>query len=77
LLFYWGAVCVVGSFEGFQDSANAPPIMASSPPGAVTTPISEMIPKMIMTMPHVVVDRGLLFIMNAPMIMIIPKARNA
>lgn len=62
---------------GFQDSANAPPIIASSPPSAVIIPISEMIPKMSMTMPQVVVKRGLLFIMKAPMIMIIPKTRNA
>ncbi len=50
--------------EGFQDNAIAPPIIASNPPSAVTTPKSEMTPRTRITIPQVCVEFGLLFMLH-------------
>lgn len=62
---------------GFQVSANTPPMIASIPPGAVTTPKSESMPKMSITTPQLCVELGLLFIITAPIMMMIPNMRKA
>ena len=62
---------------GFQVSANTPPMIASIPPGAVTTPKSESTPKKSITTPQLCVELGLLFIITAPIMMMIPNMRKA
>jgi hypothetical protein len=62
---------------GFQVSANTPPMIASIPPGVVTMPKSESTPKMSITTPQLCVELGLLFIITAPIMMMIPNMRKA
>lgn len=56
--------------------ARAPPIIASNPPSAVIMPMSDSTPKTSITIPHVLVELGALYIDIAPIIMRIPNMRN-
>ena len=62
---------------GFHAKARAPPIIASTPPKVVVTPTSEKSPNSKITMPHMRVERGFMYIITAPIRIIIPKNRNA
>ena len=52
-------------------------MIASIPPRAVTTPKSESTPRMSITTPQLCVELGLLFIITAPIMMMMPNMRKA
>ena len=62
---------------GFHAKAKAPPIIASTPPKVVVTPTSEKSPNSKITMPHIRVERGFMYIITEPIRIMIPKKRNA